>query len=95
MFVFTDELVFLGHLHSLERYWQVDLNVKFLHPLYLLLRSPSRLPGGADLAFFVQPDNRELLRFLSRTFDLPAPLYSPYNVPREKQYVLYWVKRED
>lgn len=92
--VFTDELVFLGHLHSLERFWRVDLNVEFLHPLHLLLRSPSRLPTGADLAIFIQPENREILRFLSQTFDLPPPAYSPYNVPREKQYVLYWIKRE-
>jgi hypothetical protein len=87
----TDELTFYPHILGMERYWKVDMNVQFIHPLQLLIRDARHLPQGGDLAFFVKPEDRESLRFLARIFDLPEPQFSPYNVPKEKQYALYYI----
>ena len=95
--LFTDELTYFLHTVTLSRLWDLDLNFQFLHPLHLTTRSNSRLPqtGGHDLAIFVQPDNLEIIAFLAQTFDLPAPQYSPYNIPRSKQYVLFYMAAEE
>ncbi len=92
--LFTDELTYYLHTVTLSRLWGLDLRFQFLHPLHLTTRSNSRLPqtDGHDLAIFVQPDNLEIIAFLAQTFDLPAPQYSPYNIPRSKQYVLFYLE---
>ncbi|MDX1993720.1 MAG: hypothetical protein SF029_15130, partial [bacterium] len=88
-FLFTDELTFQPHIEGMARFWGRPLNLTITDPYYLLQRGVHYLPRGVDIALFVQPDNRELLNYLDRVFDLPAPQVSPYNVPRDKQYVLF------
>lgn len=90
VFLFTDELTFYPHIEILENYVNHDLNLHINHPLHLMLRGNSRLPDNSDLAIFMQPNNRDLLRYLSQIFTIPKPQYSPYNVPADKQYVLYY-----
>ncbi len=91
--LFTDELVFLKHFESLERYWQRDLNLQVLHPFEMYIRRPNRLPRGGDVAIFMQPENRDLIHFLNSGVDLGTPIFSPYaTVPRNKQYVLFYLE---
>ncbi|MFW5691079.1 MAG: ArnT family glycosyltransferase [Chloroflexota bacterium] len=91
----TDEAVFLPHFETLSRFWGLDVRFEVAHPLQLTLRSPSRLPMGGDLALFVQPGNTDLLAFVAQALDLPEPQFSPYNVPRSKQYALYYVDADE
>jgi len=94
VFLFSDELVFYEHFEVYGRYWGRDLNVQSLHPQHLLIRGVNRLPNDADLAFFIQPHRRDLLHLLAQSFALPRPQYSPYNLPMDKQYVLYYVGKD-
>jgi 4-amino-4-deoxy-L-arabinose transferase-like glycosyltransferase len=93
VYVLGTELMFPPHVTILQAFWETDLNFYHVHPLELLLLDIHRLPRDADLAFFVEEDDRDTLQHLARVFDLDGPQYSPYNVPREKQFVLYYVHR--
>jgi 4-amino-4-deoxy-L-arabinose transferase-like glycosyltransferase len=48
------------------------------------------LPRGVDHAFFLEPENSGTLELIRRYFDLEPPQYSPYNVPRDRQLILYY-----
>ncbi|MBC7870024.1 MAG: glycosyltransferase family 39 protein [Chitinophagaceae bacterium] len=93
VFLFTDEVTFYPHFEGMARYWDVPhlTEIVITDPYYLVERGAGYLPRGVDIALFVQPDNRELLHYLDRVFDLPPPQYSPYNVPLDKQYVLFYL----
>ena len=71
-----DEGALQGVDEVMQRYWGRDFNIVATHPLDLMLRGAHRLPHDAGLAFFIQPENRELRRFLSQAFTLPPPQYS-------------------
>jgi hypothetical protein len=92
IFVITDEPVFIPHVDILSRYWVVSLDITWVTPLVFATRGgASRLPHDAPLALFVEPSERETLNYLARVFDLPPAQWSPYDVPRDKQYVLFVV----
>jgi hypothetical protein len=88
--LFSDEHSYPPHITSMERFWGRELNIQFMHPLHLTLRGAGWLPRGGDLALFVKLEDRELLQFLNRVFDLPPPQYSPFDVPLDRQYWLYY-----
>jgi hypothetical protein len=51
------------------------------------------LPRNIDHAFFLEPEDQGSLRRLAAHFSLLEPQYSPYNIPPEKQFVLYYAPR--
>lgn len=48
------------------------------------------LPRDVDNAFFIHPADQAGLILIRRYFDVDPPQWSPYNVPRDKQLVLYY-----
>ncbi len=42
--------------------------------------------------FFIEPNDEATLALLSEFFTLSAPHYSPYNIPPERQFVMYGVQ---
>jgi hypothetical protein len=93
VFILGDELVFPPHAAILEEFWGLDLHTRYRHPIELPLRGVHRLPDDNDLAFFIEDEHTFILDFLRDIYDLQGPFYSPYNVPRDKQYTLYYVSR--
>jgi hypothetical protein len=51
------------------------------------------LPLNRDYAFFVEPEDLDTARLLRERFgDIGAPQVSPFDVPMDKHYVMYWVR---
>ena len=48
--------------------------------------------GGTDYAFFVEKDDASTLALLRERFGLESGMFSPYNVPLDKQYILLYYK---
>ena len=48
------------------------------------------LPRDRDHAFYVEPEDTRTVELLRQTFDLEPPQYSPFNVPADRQLVLYY-----
>jgi len=50
------------------------------------------LPRGVNYAFFVAPDEENVLRLLALYFpDADPPTYSPWDIPAHKEYVLIYL----
>lgn len=52
----------------------------------------ANLTPNADHVFFVEPDDRATLALLRRYFALDEPRFSPFNVPKARQLVMFYVK---
>ena len=53
----------------------------------------AKLPHGVDQAFYVEPGDTTSPELLAQYFRLDPPQYSPYNLPRDKQFILYYAPR--
>jgi 4-amino-4-deoxy-L-arabinose transferase-like glycosyltransferase len=51
----------------------------------------TQLPANENYAFFVEPDNDAIVHLLSQFFDLGEPQLSPYPIPHDKEYLLYYI----
>ncbi len=91
IFIITDNGVYLPHYDLLGKFWD-------FHP-HITVLAPSDLAGDdlrafapGEYAFFIDPDDQETLRSLTAYFaSVEGPLWSPYDVPSDKQYVEYVV----
>jgi 4-amino-4-deoxy-L-arabinose transferase-like glycosyltransferase len=87
----TDDAVYTDHFYTLSSFWSY-------HPLTIVLKSaeltPEYLEGlsAGGYGFFIDPDNAMAPGLLRAYFgDVEGPVVSPYNVPLERQYVLYYL----
>jgi hypothetical protein len=61
-----------------------------ISPKYLL-----DLPRGVNYAFFVEPTEDDVIQLLYRYFPgISAAMYSPWDIPAHKEYVLFYVRSE-
>lgn len=90
-YLFTDDPVHMPHYASMAGYWGVRLHVvrvfRYLPPGW----RAEYLPRRGNLALFVRPEDQSLLDELRRVFVLPPPRHSPYSVPDDRQYHLYFL----
>jgi hypothetical protein len=83
---FNEDTIFL-------RVYTDDLNLYGMTSDMLTDQYLASLPHDRDHAFFLEPEDQESLRRLAAHFSLLEPQYSPYNIPPEKQFVLYYAPR--
>lgn len=75
-----------GMLHFFTDDVDLDtLSSRDFTPAYL-----SRLPRNIDHAFFIEPKDRRVLALLETYYNLLPPQQSPYDLPIEKQFRLYY-----
>jgi Dolichyl-phosphate-mannose-protein mannosyltransferase len=75
-----------GMLHFFTDDVELDtLPSRLFTPTYL-----SILPKDIDHAFFIEPKDRRVLALLENYYELTPPQQSPYNLPIEKQFRLYY-----
>lgn len=91
--VLTQETFFVPHIPVLLRWLDLDVTVEIAHPQLYTDRAPNALPTGGDLAIFVEPEDGATLAHLARAFALPPPEFSPYAVPENRQFALYFFPR--
>lgn len=73
------------------RYDGLDLNMRYLYARDLSHDYLSDLDSERNQAFFIYPDDERSLDLLSAVFDLGEPQFSPYDIPDDKQFALYYV----
>ena len=69
--------------------------------LFQAMRTPElrasylgRLPRARNHAFFIEPDDQATLDLIRLYFELEGPIFSPYRLPRERQFALYFAPLE-
>ncbi|MBN2305057.1 MAG: glycosyltransferase family 39 protein, partial [Anaerolineae bacterium] len=76
------------------KYLADDVTVYSRQPWEITAGYLSSFPRSVDHAFFLEPDDAETLRLIYEEFPLVSePQLSPYDVPLEKQFVLYYAPR--
>lgn len=85
-----DPDLWLPLLVFLSRFWDMpDFAPELRHPNFVEdWEALDQLERGVTHAFFVEQEDRRTQEYLQARFGLDEPRYSPYNVPREKQFVL-------
>jgi 4-amino-4-deoxy-L-arabinose transferase-like glycosyltransferase len=87
----TDRAIEPAIDHELRLFWNFDTPVMRVMPSEFTVVYLSQLPPGA-YAFFMDPQNTASPELLYNHFSgISGPLWSPYNVPVENQYMLYYV----
>lgn len=76
--------IFLG------QFWGLDVELVFATPDDFA--AGAIIWGGTDYAFFVEKDDTATLALLRQRFGLENGIFSPYNVPLDKQYILLYYK---
>jgi 4-amino-4-deoxy-L-arabinose transferase-like glycosyltransferase len=72
----------------LSQFWGLDVELVFAMPESFA--AGAIIWGGTDYAFFVEKDDTATLTLLRERFGLENGIFSPYNVPPEKQYMLLY-----
>ncbi|MEQ8672459.1 MAG: glycosyltransferase family 39 protein [Aggregatilineales bacterium] len=90
VYLFTIDYVFLPHYSGMENFWKRPLNITLVvdGQINFSLEEVSR---QVPIALFVMAEDAYLISDLDFLFGLPEPQYSPYNVPIERQYILYYL----
>jgi hypothetical protein len=89
--IISGDLVWLPHLETLKRFWTLDIAFRVVSSDEFIREDLLDLPPGRDHAFFFEPENVAVINLLRQRLNLDEPpRWSPYNVPRERQYVLLY-----
>lgn len=72
------------------QYLADGLDVDTLTPRDLSAEYLSHLPRTVDHAFFLEPGDQDTLELLELYFLLDSPAYTSYDIPADKQFVLYY-----
>lgn len=84
-----DDVIFWPVITSTVRFWSLDVQVAYLHPSELGTGALTGIERDRTVLFFVEPDDPRALETLRQNFVVRGPLWSVYNVPRERQYAMY------
>lgn len=76
---------------TLGQFWGIEAEPVFVTPDQI--RSIEIVDKSMDYAFFVERDDEGTQNFLRRRFGIEGGTPSPYNVPPEKQYLLFYYAR--
>jgi hypothetical protein len=90
------DIVFFNYdiLQMQEYLRRPDLHIDIVRQVddatYFTAEYLQALPRDADHAFFLPIDNEANITLLRQYFDVEGPIYTPYDVPRADQLVLYY-----
>ncbi len=96
VYLLTDDLTYAPHVQVMFRLMGVQVDIAMIQPFVFPYERAHTLPSGVDYAFFIVPEDGATLWRLRRVYGdrLEGPYFSPYNVPQDKQYALYYVRAE-
>ncbi len=96
-FLLTTELVYAPHITMMARLRGEDIPLRILLPYQFPYEQAPDLLAERDIAFFLLPEDAETRQNLSRALGQPldGPYWSPYHIPPDKQYALYWARRAE
>jgi trehalose synthase len=80
-----------GYAGALLDFFRHDMSATGYRSSEELTADLPNLPSNVAHAFFVEPDDIATLRVLQAHFTLEGPFLSPYNIPPESQFVMFFV----
>lgn len=94
VYLFTPEYVFMPHFQGMDLFWRDSVPITLVVDGQINF-SLDEVERRVPLALFVTPEDAPLIFDLDGIFGLPAPQFSPYNVPEDRQYALYFLPAQD
>jgi hypothetical protein len=85
----TPEIVDVPGTWMLQGFWSMEGEI--FHQPTMSEEELRALPRDTDLIFFVPQADTETQEAIHRVFTNTQPLLSPYNIPADKQYVMFYV----
>jgi hypothetical protein len=83
-----------SYLFGVLGYLSDHLTLRLITPPEVTPEFLASLPRSVDHAFFVEPSDTTTPSLLAQHFMLQPPTQSPFNLPVQKQYILYYAARE-
>lgn len=81
--------VWLYNLIIWHDFFNMDVLLESRYPVEIDEKFLNSLSDSNHYAFFIEQDDMETLKKLQSRFELTQPTYSPYDIPTDKQLVLY------
>ena len=90
VYIFSEETIDQNYGRGVLNFLTDGVLFYVISPRTLNEQRIANMPQTMDNAFFLDPYDQQTLRWLQKYFILEEPQYSHYNVPSEKQLVLYY-----
>jgi hypothetical protein len=92
IFIIGDDLVWEDHYRILGAFWDFKPTITWIKPGDFNVEFIVAQPQDVDLAFYIEPEDLGTWRLLKEYYAVGEGAFSPYNVPSQAQYVLYYVE---
>ncbi len=92
VYFITDDWVDVPRTWTLKDFWSLDVEV-FYQPT-MSEAELNALPRDVDLILFINQDDTEMQQVIQRVFTTAQPLLSPYDIPLDKQYLMFYIAAE-
>ncbi len=80
---------------AIRRYYgREDIAIEHIFPDELTEDMVRNLPANVPHAFFIEPEDYQTYILISRYFNLTPAQFSPWDVPLDKQFILYYAPRQ-
>ncbi len=83
--------VFVDHFRVLEAFWGLPPRMQVFLSGEQTSQMIANLSRETDIALFVEAEDYETLYAIYNHYGTVSPQYSPYNVPRENQFLLFYL----
>jgi 4-amino-4-deoxy-L-arabinose transferase-like glycosyltransferase len=86
----TDDIVWTPYIDILKDLWKKDLAIAYFPYLEFTRETLALMDHETSYLFFVNREDSATPAMIRREFDIKGPYFSPYNVPDDKEYALYF-----
>ncbi len=90
IYIVGDDIIDYGYAQSIMRYLKPGMLVETMSPDQLSFLYIETLPQQENLAFFVMPEDTRTFDRLRRFFVLMPPEKSPYPIPEDQQFLMFY-----
>lgn len=94
VFLIDDMVIWQFNINAFKLFYESDARIIAIFPESVPQYYQNAMVEDRPYAFFVDARDTTTLPYLSQYFELGEPEYSPYDVAREKQMVLYRGKKK-
>lgn len=90
VFIVGEDIIDYGYAQSIMNYLRPGMNVELFARDQMTMLYLETMPERENLVFFLMPEDTRTFDRLRRFFTLLPPEKSPYNVPEDQQFLMYF-----